>query len=54
MAREVGVVKVERETVKTTSPGPIGMSRKDLKFFRIFVELFVFVIDSLVLNTAGS
>jgi hypothetical protein len=32
----------------------IGMSRNDFKFFRIFMEIFVFVIDSLVMNTPGS
>ncbi len=33
---------------------PIGMARTDFKFFRIFVELFVFVIDSPAMNTPGS
>jgi hypothetical protein len=33
---------------------PIGMLRTDFKFFWIFVELFVFVIDSPVMNTPGS
>jgi hypothetical protein len=33
---------------------PIGMPRADFKFFRIFVELFVFIIDSPVMNTPGS
>ncbi len=33
---------------------PMGMPRNDFKFFRIFVELFVFVIDSPVMNTPGS
>jgi hypothetical protein len=33
---------------------PMGMSRNDFEFFRIFVELFVFVIDSPVMNTPGS
>ncbi len=33
---------------------PIGMPRTDFEFFLIFVELFVFVIDSPVMNTPGS
>jgi hypothetical protein len=33
---------------------PIGMPRNDFEFFRIFVELFVFVIDSPAINTPGS
>jgi hypothetical protein len=33
---------------------PIGKPRNDFEFFRIFMELFVFVIDSLVMNTPGS
>jgi hypothetical protein len=33
---------------------PIGMPRTDFKFFRIFVELFIFVIDSPAMNTPGS
>ncbi len=33
---------------------PIGMPRIDFEFFRIFVELFVFVIDSPAMNTPGS
>jgi hypothetical protein len=33
---------------------PIGMPRNDFKFIRIFVELFVFVIDSPVMNTPGN
>ncbi len=33
---------------------PIGMPRTDFEFFRIFVELFVFVIDSPAMNTPGS
>jgi hypothetical protein len=33
---------------------PIGKPRNDFKFFRIFVDLFVFVIDSPVMNTPGS
>jgi hypothetical protein len=33
---------------------PIGKPRNDFEFFRIFVELFVFVIDSPVMNTPGS
>ncbi len=32
----------------------IGMPRTDFEFFRIFVELFVFVIDSPAMNTPGS
>ncbi len=32
----------------------IGKSRNDFEFFRIFVELFVFVIESPVMNTPGS
>jgi hypothetical protein len=32
----------------------IGTSRNDFEFFRIFVELFVFVIDSPVMDTPGS
>ncbi len=33
---------------------PIGTPRTDFEFFRIFVELFVFVIDSPAMNTPGS
>ncbi len=33
---------------------PIGKPRNDFEFIRIFVELFVFVIDSPVMNTSGS
>ncbi len=33
---------------------PMGMPRNDFEFFRIFVELFVFVIDSPVVNTPRS
>ncbi len=33
---------------------PIGMPRNDFEFFRIFVELFVFVIDFPAMNTPGS
>ncbi len=33
---------------------PIGKPRNDFEFFRIFVELFVFVIDSSAMNTPGS
>ncbi len=33
---------------------PIGMPRTDFEFFRIFLELFVFVIDSPAMNTPGS
>jgi hypothetical protein len=33
---------------------PKGMPRNDFEFFRKFVELFVFVIDSPVMNTPGS
>jgi hypothetical protein len=33
---------------------PIGMPRTDFEFFWIFVELFVFVIDSPAMNTPGS
>ncbi len=33
---------------------PIGMPRNDFKFFLIFVELFVFAIDSPAMNTPGS
>ncbi len=33
---------------------PIGKPRNDFEFFRIFVELFVFVIDSPAINTPGS
>jgi hypothetical protein len=33
---------------------PIGMHRHNFEFFRIFVELSVFVIDSLVMNPPGS
>jgi hypothetical protein len=33
---------------------PIGKPRNDFDFFRIFVELFVFIIDSPVMNTPGS
>jgi hypothetical protein len=33
---------------------PTGMPRNDFEFFRIFVELFVFVIDSPAMNTPGS
>jgi hypothetical protein len=33
---------------------PLDMSRKDFKFFRIFKELFVFVINSSVISTLGS
>jgi hypothetical protein len=32
----------------------IGMHRNNFEFFRIFVELFVFVIDSPVMNPPGS
>jgi hypothetical protein len=32
----------------------IGMTKNNFEFFRIFVELFVFVIDSTVMNTLGS
>ncbi len=33
---------------------PMGMPRNDFEFFWFFVDLFVFVIDSLVMNTPGS
>ncbi len=33
---------------------PMGMPRNVFEFFRIFVELLVFVIDSSVKNTPGS
>jgi hypothetical protein len=33
---------------------PIRMPRTEFKFFGIFVKLFVFVIDSPVMNTPGS
>ena len=33
---------------------PMGMPRSDFKFLQIFVEFFVFVIDSPVMNTPGS
>jgi hypothetical protein len=33
---------------------PISMPRTDFEFFRIFVVLFVFVIDSPAMNTPGS
>ncbi len=33
---------------------PIGIPRADFEFFRIFVKLFVFVIDSPAMNTPGS
>jgi hypothetical protein len=33
---------------------PIGMPRNDLNFFRIFVKLFIFAIDSPAMNTPGS
>jgi hypothetical protein len=33
---------------------PIGMPINNFKFFQIFVELFVFVINSLVMNTLWS
>jgi hypothetical protein len=33
---------------------PIGMPKTDFEFFRILVELFVFVIDSPAMNTPGS
>jgi hypothetical protein len=33
---------------------PIGMHRNSFEFFRIFVELFVFVIDSPIMNPPGS
>jgi hypothetical protein len=32
----------------------IGTSRNDLELFIIFVEFFVFIIDSPVMNTPGS
>jgi hypothetical protein len=33
---------------------PKGMPGNDFEFFRIFMELVVFVIDSPVINTPGS
>jgi hypothetical protein len=39
---------------RTTSWSQIGMFRNDFKLFLIFVELFVFVVDSPVMNTPGS
>ncbi len=33
---------------------PIAIARNDFEFFRRFVELFVFLIDSLVMNVPGS
>jgi hypothetical protein len=33
---------------------PLDMSRKNFEYFRIFEELFVFVIDSLVYSPPGS
>ncbi len=39
---------------QVTSPGPNRHAQKRFRFFRIFVDLFVFVIDSPVVNTAGS
>jgi hypothetical protein len=33
---------------------PIGTSRNDFEFFQLFVELFVFVFDSSVMNTQES
>jgi hypothetical protein len=33
---------------------PMGMPSSDFEFFRIFVELFVFVLDSPVVNTPSS
>jgi hypothetical protein len=33
---------------------PIAMAKNDFEFFRRFVELFVFLIDSLVMNVPGS
>ncbi len=40
--------------IKQLLPVPMGMPRNDFEFFWIFVELFVFVIDSSVMNTPGS
>jgi hypothetical protein len=37
-----------------TSPGPINMPREDFKFCRIFIEYFVFVIDSPVYSSLGN
>jgi hypothetical protein len=32
----------------------LGRSRNNFEFFQIFMELFIFVIDSPVMNTPGS
>jgi hypothetical protein len=33
---------------------PMGMPRNDFDFLKIFFEIFVFIIDSLVMNTPGN
>jgi hypothetical protein len=39
---------------QTTSSGPNRHAQNDFKFLKIFIELFLFVIDSLSMNTPGS
>ncbi len=48
------IFRVRFFSSNTFSWSQLGMPRTNFEFFRIFVELFVFVVDSPAMNTPGS